>query len=136
MDNYNKIQLLLNKYSTKQPQEVWSKDATRKHKKLMNLNEKLLLFDGINTEYFNLVGTQKDRAIYLIKLIDFKKVCGQCSREQIIVLICYFVKCEYIKGYGRNYCRRVFKTYNISDNLIDKFMVYLARLGVDKVIQE
>lgn len=131
MSNYEKIQYLLQKYSTKQPQERWSPKSEIQYMKLLRLNEKIKLFDGINSEFFNLTGSQKERVIYLIKRLDFKKICGQCSNEQIIVLICYFVKCEYVNGYGRHKCRRVFREYEISDNLIDKFMVYLAHCGVN-----
>lgn len=97
----------------------------------MRLKEKTELFDGINTEYFHLRGSQRERCVYLIKHLNFNDVCRRCSNEQIIVLICYFVKCEYVKGYGRKYCRRVFKEYNIEDTLIDRFMVYLANIGVN-----
>ena len=97
----------------------------------MRLKEKTEIFDGINTEYFHLKGGQRDRAIYLIKHLNFKRICGRCSNEQIIVLICYFIKCEYINGYGRKNCRRVFNEYDISDNLIDQFMVYLANCGIN-----
>lgn len=114
-----------------QPQEKWSTKSETQYKKLMRLKEKIEIFDGINTEYFNLKGSQRERAIYLIKHLDFKKICGQCSNEQIIVLICYFIKCEYVASYGRHKCRRVFNEYNISDNLIDKFMVYLAHCGIN-----
>lgn len=131
MSGYREIVYLLRKYSTKQPQEKWSTRSETQYKKLMRLKEKIEIFDGINTEYYNLKGSQRERAIYLIKHLEFKKICGQCSNEQIIVLICYFIKCEYVKGYGRNKCRRVFNEYNISDNLIDKFMVHLAHCGIN-----
>ena len=131
MDNYYKIQYLLNKYSTKQPQEIWSTESETRYKRLMRLKEKIELFDGINSDFFNLKGDSKERAIWLIKHLTFRNICGQCTSEQIIVLICYFVKCETVKGYGRNYCRKVFKEYNISDNLIDKFMVHLAHCNLN-----
>ena len=131
MNRYDEIQYLLHKYSTKQPQERWSPKSEIQYMKLLRLNEKIKLFDGINSEFFNLTGSQRERAIYLIKKLDFKKICGQCSNEQIIVLICYFVKCEYFVGYSRKYCRKVFREYGISDNLIDKFMVHLAQIGVN-----
>lgn len=134
--SYDEIKYLLNKYSTKQPQEKWRKESSIKYMNQLRFNEKIGIFDGINTEFFNLQSSQKERVIYLIKHLDFKKICGRCSNEQIIVLICFYVKCEYIKDYDRNYCRKVFKEYNITDNLIDKFMVYLARLGVNKAFSE
>lgn len=134
--SYDEINYLLKKYSTKQPQEKWRKESSIKYMNQLRFNEKIGVFDGINTEFFNLQNSQKERVIYLIKHLDFKKICGRCSNEQIIVLICFYVKCEYIKDYDRNYCRKVFKEYNITDNLIDKFMVYLARLGVNKAFSE
>lgn len=134
--SYDEINYLLNKYSTKQPQEKWRKESSIKYMNQLRFNDKLGIFDGINTEFFNLQSSQKERVIYLIKHLDFKKICGRCSNEQIIVLICFYVKCEYIKDYDRNYCRKVFREYGITDNLIDKFMVYLARLGVNKAFSE
>lgn len=130
------INYLLKKYSTKQPGEIWSPHSANQNYKLVKMKQKLKLFDGINAQYFHLVGSQKERAKYLIKRLEFKKICGRCSEEQIIVLICFYVKCEYIKDYDRNYCRKVFKEYNITDNLIDRFMVYLARLGVNEAFSK
>ena len=134
--SYDEINYLLYKYSTKQPQERWSKESERKKDNLLIMKEKIRLFEGINNEYFGLIGGQKERAKYLIKRLNFNNICPKCSNEQMIVLICYYVKCEYKTNYGRNYCRRVFKQYEISDNLIDRFMVYLARLSVKKCFRE
>ena len=131
--SYNEISYLLEKYSTKQPGEKWSNDADLKYLNLKIMKQKLLLFDTINSSYFRLMGTQKERAIFLIKKLNFNKVCPRCNDEQIIVLICFYVKCEYIPNYERRRCKRAFEDYKVSSNLVDKFMVYLARLGVDEV---
>lgn len=125
------INYLLKKYSTKQPQERWSKEADLKNLNLRILKQKLLTFDIINSSYFRLVGTQKDRAIFLIKSLNFNKICPRCNEEQIITLICFYVKCEYVPNYERRRCKRAFEDFKVSDNLVDKFMVYLARLGVE-----
>lgn len=125
------INYLLKKYSTKQPQEKWSKEADLKNLNLRILKQKLLTFDTINSSYFRLVGTQKERAIFLIKSLNFNKICPRCNEEQIITLICFYVKCEYVPNYERRRCKRAFEDFKVSDNLVDKFMVYLARLGVE-----
>lgn len=125
------INYLLKKYSTKQPQERWSKEADLKNLNLRILKQKLLTFDTINSSYFRLVGTQKERAIFLIKSLNFNKICPRCNEEQIITLICFYVKCEYVPNYERRRCKRAFEDFKVSDNLVDKFMVYLARLGVN-----
>lgn len=125
---------LLNKYSTKQPGEMWNSETNIRYDKIVKLNDELRLFDGINGEYFRLIGSQKDRAKYLIKHINFNEVCGRCSSEQIIVLICFYVKREYDKYYTRKNCIRVFRDYNISSNLIDQFMMFLARYGINNTI--
>ena len=132
--SYEEVQRLLDKYSVKQQGEMWSPKTNVRYDKLVKLNEKLRLFEGINSEYFRLVGTQKERAEYLIKLINFNEVCGRCSSEQIIVLICFYVKREYDKYYTRKNCITVFKEYNISSNLIDQFMMFLARYGINNTI--
>lgn len=134
MTYYDEINDLLDKYSTKQPQERWSSETDKRKQKIVALNNNLRLFGGINSEYFRLTGTQVNRAEYLIKKINFKKVCGRCSSEQIIVLICFFVKREYDKYYTRKNCIRVFRDYNISDNLIDQFMMFMARYGINNTI--
>ncbi len=132
MDNYHKIQYLLNKYSTKQPNEKWGKSSNQKYRNLKILEEKLILFDIINSQYFHLVNNQVDRAIYLIKLLNFNDICPRCSNEQMICLICYYVKCEYIKDYERRRCEKAFKDFNIKDNLLDKFLVYLSITNLKK----
>ena len=88
------------------------------------------MFDGINSEHWRLKGSQKERAIYLIKLLNFNDICPRCTNEQMIVLICFYVKCEYIPNYERRRCERAFKDFKVKDNLLDKFMVYLASLNI------
>lgn len=127
------IEYLLKKYSTKQPQERWSKESDLKDLNLRIMKQKLLTFDTINSSYFRLTGSQKERAVFLIKMLNFNKICPRCNDEQIIVLICFYVKCEYIPNYERRRCKRAFEDFDVSDNLVDKFMVYLARLGVETV---
>lgn len=132
MDKYDEISYLLHKYSSKQPNEKWSKESNKKYRNMKLLEEQIHTFESINGEYFRLVGTQVDRAIYLIKRLNFNEVCPRCSNEQMIVLICYYVKCEYIPNYERRRCKRAFEDYNVPSNLLDKFMVYLARVNVEK----
>lgn len=130
----NNIEYLLKKYSTKQPGERWSPKSEMHDLNMRILKQKIYLFEGINSEYFHLIGSQKERVIYLIRKLNFNKICPRCSEEQLIVLICFYVKCEYIPNYERRRCKRAFADYGVTDNLVDKFMVYLARLGVEKVL--
>ena len=134
MTYYDEISNLLEKYSTKQPNERWTPKTEKKKDRILEYNNKLRLFDGINSEYFRLIGSQKERVKYLIKRLNFNEVCGRCSSEQIIVLICYYVKCEYDKYYTRKNCIKVFKDYEITDNLVDRFMLFLARYGINNTI--
>ena len=134
MTYYNEISNLLEKYSTKQPSERWTPRTEKKKDRIIEYNNKLRLFDGINSEYFRLIGSQKERVKYLIKQLNFNEICGRCSSEQIIVLICYYVKCEYDKYYTRKNCIKVFKDYEITDNLVDRFMLFLARYGINNTI--
>ena len=131
---YEETVNLLNKYSKKVPGERWNSETNIRYDKIIKLNDKLRLFDGINSEYFQLKGSQKDRAKYLIRIINFNEICPRCSSEQIIVMICYFVSCEYNKRYRREYCRKVFKDYEITSNLLDRFMLFLARYGINNTI--
>lgn len=130
MDNYNEIERLLARYSQRHPLERWSKDTEKKYMNFRRLEEQIRLFDLINSEYFRLIGGQRDRAIYLIKLLNFNAICPRCTNEQMIVLICYYVKCEYISNYERRRCERAFKDFDVKDNLLDKFMVYLANMNI------
>lgn len=132
--SYDEIERLLNKYSKKVDGERWNSETNKRFERINRLNEQLRIFDGINSEYFHLQETQKERAKYLIKNINFNEVCGRCSSEQIIVLICFYVKREYDKYYTRKNCIKVFKDYNISSNLIDQFMMFLARYGINNTI--
>ena len=134
--SYDEISRLLNKYSEKQPNEIWSSETDVEKKRIVDRNDKLRLFDGINSQYYRLKGTKKDRAKYLIKKLDFNAICPRCSSEQIIVMICYFVECEYNGRYRRENCRRVFDEYNITSNLLDRFMLFLARYGLKGTILE
>ena len=132
--SYDEIERLLNKYSTKQAEEIWKPETERKKDEIINTNRNLRLFDGINSEYFRLRGTKKDRAKYLIEKLNFNEICPRCSSEQLIVMICYFVECEYNRRYRRENCGRVFKEYKITSNLLDRFMLFLARYGINNTI--
>ena len=127
MNRYDEISYLLYKYSSKQPNAQWSKESNKKYRNMKLLEEQIRIFEWINSEYFRLVGSQVDRAIFLIKMLNFNKVCPRCTNEQMICLICYYVKCEYISNYERRRCQRAFDDFGVNENLIDKFMVYLAR---------
>ena len=133
MSNYKDIQNLIQKYSTKQPQEKWSSVANHKYRNWKILEEQLRLFGVINSNYFRLKGSQQDRAIHLIKVLNFNKICPRCTNEQMIVLICYYVKCEYVPNYERRRCQRAFDEFNVTDNLLDKFMVYLANMNLSEL---
>lgn len=134
MTYYDEINHLLNKYSTKQPEEIWSKKSEKRKDYIVRANRNIELFEGINSEYFHLKGSQIERAKYLIRKINFNDVCPRCLAEQIIVLICYFVKCEYDKYFNRKNCKKIFRDYNITDNLIDRFMLFMARYGINNTI--
>ena len=132
MNKYDEISYLLYKYSSKQPNEKWSKESNKKYRNMKLLQEQIYIFESINNEYFRLVGSQIDRAIFLIKMLNFNKICPRCTNEQMIVLICFYVKCEYIRDYKRRRCDRAFEDFNVTDNLLDKFLVYLASLNLDR----
>jgi len=132
--SYTEIERLLNKYSTKQPGEIWSPRTEKRKDKIIEIQRRMRLFDGINSEYFRLKGSQKKRVEYFIKELNFNEICPRCESEQIIVMICYFVNCEYNKRYRREYCRKVFKDYKVTSNLLDRFMLFLARYGINNTI--
>lgn len=136
MSYYEDINNLLDKYSVKQPSERWNPKTTVRYDKIIKLNDKLRLFDGINSEYFQLKDSQIDRAKYLIKQINFNEVCGRCSSEQIIVMICYFVKYEYNKRYRRNYCRKAFKDYEVTTEMLDGFLLFLVEYTINNPISK
>lgn len=128
--SYDEINKLLNTYNKKHKGEIWSESSESKNQKMINIKAKIRLFEGINGEYFKLIGSQKQRAIFLIKKFNFNKICPICSDEQIIVMICYFVKCEYIPRYRREWCKTVFNDYKISTHLLDRFLLYLANYNI------
>lgn len=132
--SYTEIERLLNKYSTKQPGERWNNTTNGRFEKIVRINDELRLFEGINSEYFRLKDGQKERVKYLIKKLNFNDICPRCESEQLIVMICYFVNCEYNKRYRREYCRKAFKDYKVTSNLLDRFMLYLAMYGINNTI--
>lgn len=132
--SYEDMEKLLNKYSTKQPGERWSSRTDTRRKKIRDKNEQIRLFEGINGEYFRLVGTQKDRAKYLIKQLNFNKINPKCTSEQIIVMICYFVKREYDKFYRRKNCKTAFKDYKVTSDTLDAFAFSMYEYGINNTI--
>ena len=53
--SYEEITSLLEKYSEKQPNELWTPQTEIKKMEIIRLNEKWDLFDGINSEYFTTI---------------------------------------------------------------------------------
>lgn len=134
--SYDEVERLLNRYSKKVDGERWNLETNIRYDKIVKNNEKLRLFDGINSEYFQLKNSQIDRAKYLIKNINFNEVCGRCSSEQIIVMICYFVKYEYNKRYRRNYCRKAFKEYKVTTEMLDGFLLFLVEYTINNPLSK
>ena len=95
------------------------------------MKQKIRLFESLNSNTFKLKGTQKDRAIYLIKHLDFKEICGKCSNEQIMLMICFYVKSEFLKDYRLRNCKSIFNEYNISEHLLINFLVKLNKYHTD-----
>lgn len=125
---YEETRKLLNKYSQKTRAERLSKESEKQNQRINAMKNKLRVFDGVNSNTFRLKAGQKDRAIFLIKLLPFKKLCGKCSNEQIIIMICFYVKCEFVKDYRLRNCKKILDEYGISEQLLIHFLINLNKL--------
>lgn len=129
-EEYRRMERLIDKYSTKQPAERWGIDAEWKAQRLKYMKKKMELFEGLNSGYFKLVGSQIDRAKYLIKKLDFKCICGKCSNEQIITMIAVYVKIEYYE-YPISRYQHLLGEFNINRDMFINFLIKLNKFHMD-----
>ena len=126
------IERLLKKYETKQPGEIWDTETDRQYREKYRTKEKLEILDTLTNEKFRLSEGQKMRARYLVKLLDFNKICGNCSLEQIIIMIIVYVKLEYDKPNHISHFDHLFDEYDITKNKFIMFLVKLNMFHIDK----
>ena len=126
------IERLLKKYETKQPGEIWDTETDRLSKQEYRTSQKLFLLDILSNNPFRLREGQKARARYLVEKLDFNKVCGKCSLEQIIVMIIIYVKLEYNPKDYIYKCEKLLHEYDISKYLFISFLVKLNKFHINK----
>lgn len=84
------IEFLLKKYETKQPGE--SNSANPKRMKLWRLKQKIRYADYV-LDGLNMKGIQREQVYHLLKDIpDLKVLCRKCKDENIITVICFYIK--------------------------------------------
>ena len=126
------IERLLKKYKTKQPGEVWDTETQRQYMEEYRTKEKLEILDVLSTTYFRLPEGQRMRARYLVKSLDFPSICGNCSLEQIIIMILVYVKLEYGVEYHIGKFDKLFEEFDITKNKFIMFLIKLNRFHIDK----
>lgn len=122
------IPYLLNKYSTKQPGEIWPQEWVTNNTRDYRFKERIFLFDKLNNNRF-LKGDQKTRAKYLIEHFNFNSL-GSYSEEEIIIMIILYVKLEYT-----NYSISIYDYYldkhNITEQMFINFLVKLHKQSLN-----
>lgn len=126
------IERLLNKYKTMVPGEIWDTETQREYREKYRTKEKLEILDVLSSTYFRLPEGQRMRARYLVKSLDFPSICGNCSLEQIIIMILVYVKLEYDKPNHISHFNHLFEEFDISKNKFIMFLVKLNMFHIDK----
>ena len=126
------IERLLKKYETKQPGEIWDTETDRLSRAEYDKSQKLFLLDIISNNPFRLREGQKARARYLVEKLNFSKVCGKCTSEQIIIMIIVYVKLEYNPSYHITRFEDLLMEYDISKDLFIMFLVKLNKFHISK----
>jgi len=86
------ISYLLQKYSTKQPGERWTKEHETMNRKEYRLNKKIMKARTFGSQMY-MTKNQIERVIDIIKEIDdLQKLHRKLSDHDLIYIICYFIK--------------------------------------------
>jgi len=130
------VEYLLRKYETKDVNEVWTTEHELEYKRNQRNKKRLHTLDGIVNERitkskgtFIMPKSQKDRARYLIKHLDF--YLGRTTEEQYIVMIIIYVKLESNHNARVIHYYPMLEEYNIPVTTFIKFLVNLNKYHIE-----
>jgi len=129
------VEYLLRKYETKDVNEVWTTEHELEYKRNQRNKKRLHTLDGIVNERitkskgtFIMPKSQKDRARYLIRHLDF--YLGRTTEEQYIVMIIIYVKLESNNNARVIHYYPMLEEYNIPLTTFIKFLVNLNKFHI------
>lgn len=130
------VEYLLRKYETKDVNEVWTTEHELEYKRNQRNKKRLHTLDGIVNERitkskgtFIMPKSQKDRARYLIRHLDF--YLGRTTEEQYIVMIIIYVKLESNHNARVIHYYPMLEEYNIPVTTFIKFLVNLNKFHIE-----
>ena len=129
------VEYLLRKYETKDVNEVWTTEHELEYKRNQRNKKRLHTLDGIVNERITkskgtiiMTKSQKDRARYLIRHLDF--YLGRTTEEQYIVMIIIYVKLESNHNARVIHYYPMLEEYNIPVTTFIKFLVNLNKYHI------
>ena len=130
------VDYLLKKYETKDVNEVWTTEHELEYKRNQRNKKRLHTLDGIVNERitkskgtFIMPKSQKDRARYLIRHLDF--YLGRTTEEQYIVMIIIYVKLESNHNARVIHYYPMLEEYNIPVTTFIKFLINLNKFHIE-----
>ena len=124
-------EFLLNKYKTKDVNEIWTTEHELEYKRNQRQKQRLYRLDCIVNERitksrgtFSMPKAQKDRAKHLIRTLDF--LLGRTTEEQFIVMIIVYVKLEANNSARPIHYYPMLEEYNIP---VTTFITFLIKLN-------
>ena len=130
------VEYLLRKYETKDVNEVWTTEHELEYKRNQRNKKRLHTLDVIVHERitkskgtFIMPKSQKDRARYLIRHLDF--YLGRTTEEQYIVMIIIYVKLESNHNARVIHYYPMLEDYNIPVTTFIKFLVNLNKYHIE-----
>ena len=130
------VEYLLRKYETKDVNEVWTTEHELEYKRNQRNKKRLHTLDGIVNERitkskgtFIMPKSQKDRARYLIRHLDF--YLGRTTEEQYIVMIIIYVKLESNHNARVIHYYPMLEEYNIPVTTFIKFLINLNKYHIE-----
>lgn len=121
------IEFLLKKYETKQPGET--NNAHPNKMKVWRLKQKIRYGDTIMNR-LNMQGIQREQVYHILKEVqDLKELCRKCPTENIIAVICFYIKfCTTPKLAINDYKRyKVCREHFMSLEMYSKIVTNMAR---------
>ena len=129
------IPFLLNKYKTKDANEIWTIEHELEYKRNQRHKQRTYQLDGIiNTLHGSFIITkpQKDRVIHLLKNLDFSYM-GTFTEEQIIIMTIIYVKLETLNNARPQHYYNLLNQYDLTMNSFASYLVKLNKHHISKI---
>ena len=126
------INYLLNKYKTRQPGEIWSKERNQEYEKDKWYKEKLYQLDGLINELhgnFIITPNEKERMKYLLKHLNLHNY--RLTLKQQLLMIIIYTKLENNQNRQLSDYQTLLHKYGLTTDSFNRFHFKITQHYID-----